>query len=72
MWGALIGLATTYLGAGGGQAQPSAVQPGVFSGPSSGDWNVNLGGSGVAFQGQTVPLLLIGGIALGAIWLLRK
>lgn len=48
------------------------IPPSVISGPTHGDWNVNLGGSGVAFQGQTVPLLMIGAIALGAIWLLRK
>lgn len=51
------------------------IPPSVISGPTHGDWNVNLGGSGVAVQSGAatgMSLLLIGGIALGALWLLRK
>ncbi len=69
MW---VQLAAAVLGSGVLNAPPSGMAPSVISGPSHGDWNVNLGGSGVAFQGQAVPLILIGAIALGAIWLLRK
>ena len=70
MW---VQLAAAVLGSGVLNApQGGGIPPSVISGPTHGDWNVNLGGSGVAFQGQTVPLLMIGGIALGAIWLLRK
>lgn len=72
MWTALIGLAATALQSGAANAPPSGMAPSVISGPSSGDWNVNLGGSGVAFQGSTVPILAIAAIALGAIWFLRK
>lgn len=43
-----------------------------FMGPSSGDWNVNLGGSGVAFQAGTGSVLLLAGVLLVAIWLLKN
>ena len=69
MW---VQLAAAVLGSGVLNAPEIPAAPTMISGPTHGDWNVNLGGSGVAFQGQTVSLLLIGGIALGAIWLLRK
>ncbi len=36
-----------------------------------GDWNVNLGGSGIAFQGGMPPWLLLG-LAAGAAWLLMR
>ena len=41
-------------------------------GPSSGDWNVNLGGSGVAFQAGTGSMLLLAGVVLVAVWLLKN
>lgn len=69
MW---VQLAAAVLGSGVLNAPEAGPPPTMITGPSHGDWNVNLGGSGVAFQGQTVPLLMIGAIALGAIWFLRK
>lgn len=51
----------------------SAGNGASFLGPGSGDWNVNLGGSGFALQSGTAGnLLLIAGIALVAVWLLKK
>lgn len=51
----------------------SAGNGASFLGPGSGDWNVNLGGSGFALQSGTAGnLLLIAGVALVAVWLLKK
>lgn len=46
-------------------------QGSTFAGPSGGDWNVNLGGSGVAFQGLASPLVIaaVAVVILGAAWI---
>ena len=73
MWAALAGavLQSGVLNApdtGGAPAPPTMF--------SSGDWNVNLGGSGVALQGgQAVGLAtiaLVAGAAVIVVWMLRK
>lgn len=50
----------------------SGVGGGSAFAPSSGDWNVNLGGSGLALQSSSANMLLIAAVALVAVWLLRK
>lgn len=49
-------------------------QGATIAGPSSGAWTVNLGGSGVAFQGQSNPLMLAGlaALALGVLWIATR
>jgi hypothetical protein len=44
----------------------------TFVGPGTGDWNVNLGGSGVAFQSSAGSVLLW--VAIGALvaWMLKR
>lgn len=54
-----------------GPAVSSAGERSSF-GTTSGDWNVNLGGSGVALQSSTANMLLIAAVALVAVWLLKK
>ncbi|MCM3565928.1 hypothetical protein [Hydrogenophaga intermedia] len=55
-------------------ATSAAGNGATIVGPGGGAWTVNLGGSGVAFQGQSNPYLLLGvGVALlGAVWLLSR
>ncbi len=73
MWVELATLAVSALQSGQKGAAGGGGGPAVTSGPSSGDWNVNLGGSGVAFQGGEAlgTILLIAGAAVVAIWLLK-
>ncbi|WP_288254044.1 hypothetical protein [uncultured Hydrogenophaga sp.] len=73
MWGAIL----TAVAQSGVLNAPDAggapAAPAMFS---SGDWNVNLGGSGVALQGgQAVGLAtiaLVAGAAVIVVWMLRK
>lgn len=73
MW---MQLASAVLGSGVLNApEGGGIPPSMITGPTSGDWNVNLGGSGTALQsgaGGVSPFLMIGGIVLVAIWLLKK
>lgn len=64
--------ALTSLGLSGGASSSSDAGAGSAQGTSSGNWNVNLGGSGVAFQSGTGSILLIAVVALVAVWFLRK
>jgi hypothetical protein len=73
MW---LQLASAVLGSGvlnAPEAGGAPTPPTMFS---SGDWNVNLGGSGIAVQGgQAVgmgTIILVAGAALIAVWMLRK
>lgn len=74
MWLQLAALAVSALQSGPANAPSGGGGPVVTSGPSSGDWNVNMGGSGVAFQGGEAlgTILLIAGAAVVGIWLLKR
>lgn len=69
--GFLSGLSSLGLSS---AATSQAGNGATIVGPSGGDWNVNLGGSGVAFQGQTNPLMLAAlvAVAVAAVLLLRR
>lgn len=69
--GFLSGLQSLGLSSG---ATSQAGNGATIVGPSGGDWNVNLGGSGVAFQGQANPLMLaaLAALVLGAVWIATR
>ncbi len=73
MWGAI---ATAFLQSGVLNAPETGAAPAGPTMFSQGDWNVNLGGSGVSFQGaqatSLATVLLLAGTAVVVVWMLRK
>lgn len=53
-------------------ASSAAGQGSTFMGPGQGAWTVNVGGSGTALQGDASTVLILVGVALVAVWLLKK
>jgi hypothetical protein len=60
---------------GGAESSAALNQSGaLFMASGPGDWNVNMGGSGAAWQAATggVPLWLLAVLLGGGLWLLSK